>query len=103
MAKYILVKKVKGQKFEYQVIDTESKAIVSKRTSARDYVACTADGSEFPEGFRDIESDYNQSPGEPYPTIAINDTGNPERMIEFYVTGKQYDVYHLAFKGFIKG
>ena len=38
MAKYILVKKVKGQKFEYQVIDTESKAIVSKRTSARDYV-----------------------------------------------------------------
>lgn len=59
----------------------------------------SADRSEF----RDIESDYNQSPGEPYPTIAINDTGNPERMIEFYVTGKQYDVYHLAFKGFIKG
>ena len=47
MAKYILVKKVKGQKFEYQVIDTESKAIVSKRTSARDYVACTADGSFY--------------------------------------------------------
>lgn len=44
MAKYILVKKVKGQKFEYQVIDTESKAIVSKRTSARDYVACTTAG-----------------------------------------------------------
>ena len=42
-------------------------------------------------------------PGEPYPTIAINDAGNPERMIEFYVTGKQYDVYHVAFKGFIKG
>lgn len=52
---------------------------------------------------RDIESDYNQLPGEPYPTIAINDTGNPERMIEFYVTGKQYDVYHVAFKGFTKG
>ena len=25
------------------------------------------------------------------------------RMIEFYVTGKQYDVYHVAFKGFTKG
>lgn len=47
MAKYILVKKVKGKKYEYQVIDTESKAIVSKRTSARDYVACTADGSFY--------------------------------------------------------
>lgn len=186
MAKYILVKKVKGKKYEYQVIDADSKAIVSKRTSAREYVACTADGSfyfgrldligkgdhgkrlshtaeilanpetcakvvdvskkyletmrfalrkqdkikahfephgdemlnrikesltryfsadrsDFPEGLRDIESDYNQLPGEPYPTIAINDTGNPERMIEFYVTGKQYDVYHVAFKGFTKG
>lgn len=63
----------------------------------------SADRSDFPEGLRDIESDYNQLPGEPYPTIAINDTGNPERMIEFYVTGKQYDVYHVAFKGFTKG
>lgn len=63
----------------------------------------SADRSDFPEGFRDIESDYNQLPGEPYPTIAINDAGNPERMIEFYVTGKQYDVYHVAFKGFTKG
>lgn len=62
-----------------------------------------ADRSEFPEGFRDIESDYNQLPGEPYPTIAINDTGNPERMIGFHVTGKQYDVCHVAFKGFTKG
>ena len=63
----------------------------------------SADRSDFPEGLRDIESDYNQLPGEPYPTIAINDAGNPERMIEFYVTGKQYDVYHVAFKGFTKG
>jgi len=62
----------------------------------------SADRSEFPEGFRDIESDYNQLPGEPYPTIAINDVGNANRMIEFYVTGKQYDVYHVAFKGFTK-
>ena len=63
----------------------------------------SADRSDFPEGFRDIESDYNQLPGGPYPTIAINDVGNPNRMIEFYVTGKQYDVYHVAFKGFTKG
>ena len=47
MAKYILVKKVKGKKYEYQVIDVDSKAIVSKRTSAREYVACTADGSFY--------------------------------------------------------
>lgn len=47
MAKYILVKKVKGKKYEYQVIDADSKAIVSKRMSARDYVACTADGSFY--------------------------------------------------------
>lgn len=47
MAKYILVKKEKGKKFEYQVIHAESKAIVSKRTSARDYVACVADGSYY--------------------------------------------------------
>lgn len=59
----------------------------------------SADRSEFPEEFRDIESDYNQLPGEPYPTIAINDVGNDNRMIEFY----EYDVYHVAFKGFTKG
>lgn len=47
MAKYILVKKEKGKKFEYQVIHAESKAIVSKRTSTRDYVACVADGSYY--------------------------------------------------------
>lgn len=29
MAKYILVKKVKGKKYEYQVIDADSKAIVN--------------------------------------------------------------------------
>lgn len=61
-----------------------------------------ADRSEFPEGYREIEDCFNQLPGEPYPTIAINDVGNDDRMIEFYVTGKQYDVYHVAFKGFTK-
>lgn len=62
-----------------------------------------ANRSEFPEGYREIEDCFNQLPGEPYPTIAVNDVCDPDRMIEFYVTGKQYDVYHLAFKGFIKG
>ena len=61
-----------------------------------------ADHSEYPEGLRNIEDDFNQLPGEPYPTIAINDVGNDSRMIEFYVVGKQYDVYRLAFKGFTK-
>lgn len=61
-----------------------------------------ADRSEYPEGLRDIEDDFSQLPGEPYPTIAINDVGNDSRMIEFYVIGKQYDVYRLAFKGFTK-
>lgn len=46
-----------------------------------------ADRSEFPEGYREIEDCFNQLPGEPYPTIAINDVGNDDRMIEFYVTG----------------
>ena len=48
-------------------------------------------------------SSIKSYPGDPYPTIAVNDVGDPDRMIEFYVTGQQYDVYHLAFKGFIKG
>ena len=47
MAKYILVKKVKGKKYEYQVIDVDSKAIVSKRTSARDFVGLNPNGSFF--------------------------------------------------------
>lgn len=63
----------------------------------------SANRSDFPEGLRDIEDDFNHYPGDPYPTIAVNDIGDPDRMIEFYVTGQQYDVYHLAFKGFIKG
>lgn len=55
MAKYILVKKVKGKKYEYQVIDVDSKAIVSKRTSAREYVAF----GEYPAGV--IEEITNQT------------------------------------------
>lgn len=164
MAKYILSKKVKGKKYQYTVTD-EKGNVISTRTSARDYVACTANG-EFYFGRLDLigkgdhgkglnrtteilanpERAYKKQvayfvpsyrkewiaenpadewiarnvnwaterqkelnaiaylqPGESYPTIAINDVGNDDRMIEFYVTGKQYDVYHVAFKGFTKG
>ena len=37
-----------------------------------------ADRSEFPEGYREIEDCFNQLPGEPYPTIAVNDVGKDE-------------------------
>lgn len=84
MAKYILSKKAKGKKYQYTVTD-EKGNVISTRTSARDYVACTANG-EFYFGRLDLIG-----------------KGDPDRMIEFYVTGQQYDVYHLAFKGFIKG
>ena len=46
MAKYILSKKAKGKKYQYTVTD-EKGNVVSTRTSARDYVACTADGSFY--------------------------------------------------------
>jgi hypothetical protein len=46
MAKYILRKKAKGKKYQYTVTD-EKGNVVSTRTSARDYVACTADGSFY--------------------------------------------------------
>lgn len=44
--KYILSKQAKGKKFQYTVTD-ENGNIVSTRTSARDYVACTADGNFY--------------------------------------------------------
>lgn len=46
MAKYILSKKAKGKKYQYTVTD-EKGNVVSTRTSARNYVACTADGSFY--------------------------------------------------------
>ncbi len=84
MAKYILSKKAKGKKYQYTVTD-EKGNVISTRTSAREYVACTADGSFY------------------FGRLDLIGKGDPDRMIEFYVTGQQYDVYHLAFKGFIKG
>lgn len=84
MAKYILSKKAKGKKYQYTVTD-EKGNVISTRTSAREYVACTADGSFY------------------FGRLDLIGKGDPDRMIEFYVTGQQYDVYHLAFNGFIKG
>ena len=45
MAKYILSKKAKGKKYQYTVTD-EKGNVISTRTSARDYVACTANETE---------------------------------------------------------
>ena len=39
----------------------------------------SANRSDFPEGLRDIEDDFNHYPGDPYPTIAVNDVGAPPR------------------------
>lgn len=52
MATFKLNKTVKGKKFEYTVTDEKGK-IISKRSSARDYVACTANG-EFYFGRLDL-------------------------------------------------
>lgn len=52
MAKYILRKKAKGKKYQYTVTD-EKGNVVSTRTSARNYVACTANG-EFYFGRLDL-------------------------------------------------
>lgn len=41
MVNFKLNKTVKGKKFEYTVTD-EKGNIISKRSSARDYIACTA-------------------------------------------------------------
>ena len=52
MAKYILSKKAKDKKYQYTVTD-EKGNVISTRTSARDYVACTANG-EFYFGRLDL-------------------------------------------------
>lgn len=38
----------------------------------------------------------------PYPLLSIYDIDQPSIMIIFYVIGKKYDVYRLAFKEFIR-
>lgn len=52
MKKYILTKTAKGKKFLYEV-KYENGKVISNRTSARDYVACTAN-SEFYFGRIDL-------------------------------------------------
>lgn len=52
MEKYILTKTPKGKKFLYEVKD-ENGNVISKRTSTRDYVACSVSG-EFYFGRLDL-------------------------------------------------
>lgn len=52
MEKYILTKTQKGKKYLYEVKD-ENGNVVSKRTSTRDYVACSVSG-EFYFGRLDL-------------------------------------------------
>lgn len=60
MAKYILSKKAKGKKYQYTVTD-EKGNVISTRTSARDYVACSVSG-EFYFGRLDLvgKGDYGK-------------------------------------------
>lgn len=46
MEKYTLTKTPKGKRFLYEVKDADGN-VVSKRTSTRDYVACTANGEFY--------------------------------------------------------
>lgn len=74
MAKYILSKKAKGKKYQYTVTD-EKGNVVSTRTSARDYVACTANG-EFYFGRLDLigKGDHGKRLGHATEILA-----NPEK------------------------
>lgn len=42
-----------------------------------------------------------REPGEPYEILTISDSGQNGGFISFYAVGNQYDVYRLAFKGFV--
>lgn len=46
MEKYILTKTTKGKKFLYEVKDVNGN-VISKRTSTRDYVACSINGDFY--------------------------------------------------------
>lgn len=61
MEKYILIKTQKGKKYLYEVKD-EKGNIISKRTSTREYVACTVNG-EFYFGRMDLvgKGDYSRA------------------------------------------
>ena len=74
MAKYILSKKAKGKKYQYTVTD-EKGNVISTRTSARDYVACTANG-EFYFGRLDLIGKGDHGKGLSRTTEIL---ANPER------------------------
>lgn len=74
MAKYILSKKAKGKKYQYTVTD-EKGNVISTRTSARDYVACTANG-EFYFGRLDLIGKGNHGKELSHTTEIL---ANPER------------------------
>lgn len=48
-----------------------------------------------------LEIETKEVAGEPYPVLAINNASR-KGTIEFFVVGKKYDVFRLAFKGFIE-
>ena len=47
----------------------------------------------------DIQIDFSHKP---YPILEVDDAVKPCGKIAFYVIGKRYNVYHLAFKEFIE-
>ena len=50
----------------------------------------------------DIESNCDHISGESYATLSIPDISNENREIQFYILGIKFDVFRLAFKGFVK-
>lgn len=50
--------------------------------------------------FDNISEEPRVKACDPYPLLSIYDINQPSIMIIFYVIGKKYDVYRLAFKGF---
>lgn len=71
MEKLILTKAAKGKKFIYEV-KNEAGEIKAQRISARDYVACTADGNMF-FGRRDLIGKVGDV-GKRKPTAALFET-----------------------------
>lgn len=50
---------------------------------------------------RNLEIETKEIAGEPFPVLVINNASG-EGEIELYVVAKKYDVFRLAFKGFIE-
>ena len=78
MTNFILTKTPKGKKFQYQVIDTATNEVISSRTSARDYVACTTNG-EFYFGRLDLISKGDHGKRLSWAMLILN---NPKKAYE---------------------